>query len=697
VTATLDDAAPTPLAGAQLDSEDLTLLASQARTAIGCDAMLITGRDSRDRTTIVGSAGLDADDLRTLWPLVVEADRADDETAAPGAGVPMVAPLPGIALASGHEVRRIAMFIAGKRMGAFHLVVDPDAACDEAAASDFARHAAVAIARRRLRRGSSAHLERRIARADAILDFAAAVSNVGFDSLIGRIEAAVRSVFGPVRTRAYMYNADSEALEALPHPGGGGSGQAFEPIRADDMRIAIARVFALGRSYMTNGPVEDDPPERAPTWTPKASALLTVPLFVSGRASGVLQIADKPGGFAMTDLHDAELLSRPIAVAVELTATLRRLRIQSEIEAVLSSTTALLRPATGVGAKLPQVIAAMREATAATVVMFASLHAPLLVARSGPTPASQEDFVGWLTSQLEHDALGLDSGVGCRALLIAPVRIGPQRVATLAAIAAPDSVFGSIEERGMARLANVVALSLAAERDLAQRTALARLEERQRVADELHDEVAQLLFAAQLQLDELIDLPGVGERVIDHAVAANSLLLRSDATLRRVITELPRRSSALFGDRLEAVVEETRRTFGAEIASHVSAAAIDAAAELGQEKQDILVSAARESVVNAAKHAGPCTITLGLHVAGTDTLRLSVTDNGIGLVDQAAAAGRPGHGLSALRRHVAVAGGVVEVTAGQTAGTSVVVRMPLRSPEAAVAPDAALDAEPAGL
>jgi len=269
------------------------------------------------------------------------------------------------------------MFVAGSRVGVFHLVLAPETRLvDEQAVVHFARHAAVAIARRRLRRGSSAQLERRIARADAILDFTAAVSSVGFESLITRIGAAARSVFGPsVRARVYTYDADRAALEALPEP----EHAVVEAIGSDDPGNAVARVFTLGRSYLTTAPAEEEQEGegRAPLWTPRPSSSLLVPLFVSGRASGVLQLVDKPGGFGMTDLHDAELLSRPIAVAVELTATLRRLRIQSEIEAVLSNTTSMLRPVSADMAEvLPEAIAAMREATSATVVMFAARSAP---------------------------------------------------------------------------------------------------------------------------------------------------------------------------------------------------------------------------------------------------------------------------------------------------------------------------------
>jgi signal transduction histidine kinase len=670
------DLAPArPLATAQLDSEDLGLLAACAHAVIGGEAVLITGRDARGRTTIVGAAGLPSEELRAMWPTVVAHD-LEDEPGAPGGGIPVLVPAPPARVPSGHELVRLVMFVAGSRMGVFHVVVDPDGpVVDRLAAAHYARHAAVAVARRRLRRGSSAHLERRIARADAILDFTAAVSSVGFESLIGRIDAAARSVFGPaVRARVYTYDDDRGALEALPDPGHGDLGS----IAPDEPGSAIARVFTLERSYMTNAPAGEAPGGLASSWTPRPTSALLVPLFVSGRASGVLQLVDKPGGFAMTDLHDAELLSRPIAVAVELTATLRRLRIQSEIEAVLSNTTSLLRPVADTRQVLPDVLAAMRDATAATAVMFAARGTPLLAAGSDATPPAQQALVDALRQRLRRDPLGLPDGDECRALLIAPVRIGSEQVATLAAIAAPGAVFGTVEQRGMARLANVIALAIAAVRDLAHRTALARLQERQRMADELHDEVAQLLFAAQVQLDELIDVQGLDETVLDLAVGANALVLRSDATLRRVITELPRRSPALLAERLVTVVDETRRAFRAEIESTVSGAALDAALDVAPEVHDLLVSVARESLVNAAKHAGPCLIQLALHLAGPDTLRLTVSDDGVGL-DSRPASGRPGgHGLAALRRQVASVGGSIAVVAGEGGGTAVLVCVPLR-------------------
>lgn len=664
------------MASAQLDSEDLSPLAIIARRALGCTGVLVTGRRSRESTTVVGIAGIDLELVREQWPVVVRIDQPPYAPLPGGGGLPFVAETATAPLGDGHEIHAFALFASGRRLGGFHVVNPIGRAFDRGLARSFARHAAVAIARRRLRRGSSAHLERRMARADAILDFAAAVSSVGFESLVSRIEQAATTVLGRVRTRVYLYNEDREMLEPLQGPGHSGAGAPARPVDPRDMRIGVSRVFALGRPYLTNGPFLEDRADSPTTWNPVPSSLLSLPLFVSGRASGILQIADKPRGFTISDVHDAELVARPIAVAVELTATLRRLRLQNEIEAVLADAASQMRTAEELDAVVPDVIAAMRRATSAQVLALAPERGPIVSAHAEGATVAHDEFVRWLQ---EPDGVGPDQPETHDAEheppSVMPVLIGEQRIAVLAARPAPGTAFGSPERRGLARLANVIALTLAGARDVAQRTALARLEERQVMADELHDEVAQLLFAAQIQLDELIEQPAMPEGAVDRAVLANSLLIRSDATLRRVITELPHRSGQLLSERVEGVAEETRRAFRAEIRTVIAPDVAAVATAGSADAHDTLVGAARESLTNAAKHAGPCTIDLSLDVVGADTLRLRVVDDGVGLAE--APGETTSHGLPALWRRVEALGGRIDVTPRATGGTAVVVELPV--------------------
>ncbi|GAA0421749.1 hypothetical protein Acor_52270 [Acrocarpospora corrugata] len=653
-----------PLATAQLDSEDLTVLADLAQATLGCGGVLITGRDSGGRTTIVGVAGLVGDEVHRHWPEFLHADRSEDERLAPHPGVPHVVPLPAAPLRDGREIRRLALFVSGKRMGNFHLICAGDTRYDEDLAADFGRHAAIAMASRRLRRGSGGHLERRIAQSEAILDLAAAISWVGFENLAGRIAAAVRNVIGLVRVRVYLYNEDSGLLEPLPEPDGTLQAGA-EPVEPHDMRYRVARVFTTGRADMTNGPVQPDPTGAA-TRRPLPTSLLTVPMFVSGRTTGVLEISNKPRGFTMNDLHDAQLLARPVAVSVELTANVRRLRLRSEIEAVLSDAASAMRDTDDFATQLPRVLSAMRDAIDADVVAYAPADSP-----------RQDAWREGLDETSRRRAADLIQTAAPRGVLMAPVRIGDQRVGTLIAVWLSASTVGRPEERGFARLAYIIALSIASARYLQQRTALARLEERQRLANELHDEVAQYLFAAQIQLDEVLELPTIPEEAVDRVGLASSLLARADAMLRRVISELPQQSSQLLATRIEAVLEEVRRAFRADVRLSISQ---DAMAAVGTaETQDLLVGATRELVVNAAKHAGPCTIEVLVDIPEPGIIRLLVTDDGVGLGSQAERDfGSSGHGLPSLRLNVAQASGTLDLSVGASSGTTVALMLPLQ-------------------
>jgi signal transduction histidine kinase len=82
---------------------------------------------------------------------------------------------------------------------------------------------------------------------------------------------------------------------------------------------------------------------------------------------------------------------------------------------------------------------------------------------------------------------------------------------------------------------------------------------------------------------------------------------------------------------------------------------------------------AREALVNAAKHAGPCRVTVKLESERGGYLRLTVADDGIGA--HAPGAGHH-HGLAAIEQLVADQSGWTTIHHGETGGTVVSVTMP---------------------
>jgi signal transduction histidine kinase len=223
-------------------------------------------------------------------------------------------------------------------------------------------------------------------------------------------------------------------------------------------------------------------------------------------------------------------------------------------------------------------------------------------------------------------------------------------------------------------MAELIALAWASERYQQQRAALARLEERQRIADGLHDDVAQILFAAQMQLDGLLEQDGVPQEARSRATRTRALLIRGDTAIRNVITKLSRPSPTGVADRLYEVVEAIDEDFDVPVHVEISPEAAEAGRRARHAVADTVVKVAREALVNAAKHAGPCRVTLTLDLPSAERLRLRVADTGTG---DPARQTVESHGLTSLRRHVRRHGGTLRVTRGRTGGTAVTVSLPL--------------------
>jgi len=79
----------------------------------------------------------------------------------------------------------------------------------------------------------------------------------------------------------------------------------------------------------------------------------------------------------------------------------------------------------------------------------------------------------------------------------------------------------------------------------------------------------------------------------------------------------------------------------------------------------------REAVSNVARHAQAGHGQVGVQVSATE-LRLSVSDDGIGLAED-----RSESGLRNVRRRATELGGSVELSANATRGTTMVWRVPI--------------------
>jgi signal transduction histidine kinase len=216
--------------------------------------------------------------------------------------------------------------------------------------------------------------------------------------------------------------------------------------------------------------------------------------------------------------------------------------------------------------------------------------------------------------------------------------------------------------------------TLALERAAARhdRSALAVLADRDRIARDLHDLVIQRLFATGLQLQGIHRsvAPDVQDR-ISRAVTDIDATIRD---LRASIFELqhqPGRRS-LRAD-VRALVDEYAVTLGFAPRLRFTGP-IDSVVPALVRPQ--ILAAVREALSNVARHARATSVTVDITVAAGE-VTAQVTDDGIGITSTATESG-----LSNLRERAAALGGAVRVAERQPHGTMLELRAPLNAPAA---------------
>ena len=210
------------------------------------------------------------------------------------------------------------------------------------------------------------------------------------------------------------------------------------------------------------------------------------------------------------------------------------------------------------------------------------------------------------------------------------------------------------------------------ERDLAAHEAV--LEERARIARELHDVIAHTVTVMVVQAQ-------AGPDLVSDAARARGAFGSIESSGREALRELRRLLGVLRTDD-EPPVVGPQPGLGAVPALVEELAAAGRRVDLRVEGTPIELppgvdlSAYRivqEALTNVLKHAGEAEAQITIRYGGT-TLELEVVDNGSGT---GASGGGSGQGLIGMRERVALYGGVLETGARNGHGYTVRARLPL--------------------
>ena len=215
----------------------------------------------------------------------------------------------------------------------------------------------------------------------------------------------------------------------------------------------------------------------------------------------------------------------------------------------------------------------------------------------------------------------------------------------------------------------------------AQTRETAVLDERNRMAREIHDTLAQGFIGIVLQLEAGEQaLGGEQQAVSVHIERAKSLARESLQEARRSVWDLV--PGVLEARSLEDALKEEVRRFAARGLEKAAFARTGQARELPRDVQSALLRICQEALMNTRKHARASRVDVRLDV-GPEAVSLVVEDDGVGFDPDTAASGdgpQSGYGMTSMVQRARLHGGTLTIESAGHKGTTVEAKIPTAGP-----------------
>lgn len=197
---------------------------------------------------------------------------------------------------------------------------------------------------------------------------------------------------------------------------------------------------------------------------------------------------------------------------------------------------------------------------------------------------------------------------------------------------------------------------------------VAVLEERQRLAQEMHDAVGHRLTVASIQLEAVYKLiPTDPDRALELAATSRTQVRAGLAELRAAVGSL--KKVEIDPRALRTQIEETIEAFRAGSSIEVEVELDPAADTLDAEQAVVLLRSVQEGLTNVQRHSRATRVRVAIGVRrGEGRIDLSLEDNGDAFPEGAASmsSGSGGFGLRSLRERAEAVGGSLDFTRTET-------------------------------
>jgi signal transduction histidine kinase len=201
------------------------------------------------------------------------------------------------------------------------------------------------------------------------------------------------------------------------------------------------------------------------------------------------------------------------------------------------------------------------------------------------------------------------------------------------------------------------------------------MEERERIARDLHDDIVQSIYAVGLNLEDckrvVRQFPQQAETRVASAIATLNNTIRS---VRGFITGLE--PKVLNGREFKTALKSLALTSGAGLTQFQIEVDPSAASGLTSVQATQLLHITKEAMSNCLRHAQASTVTVSLHPVSTGVC-LEVLDNGVGF-DPEAIPGT-GHGLRNMLTRTREIGAELKILSSPGLGCRILVAVPQRN------------------
>jgi len=530
---------------------------------------------------------------------------------------------------------------------------------------------------------------------------AAVTSSLEIEATLETIVQEAAALMNGASARLRLANETGQNLQLIASSGDLGEDRPGAVVPVESTLAGLC--YRSGRPVISNDVASNPRASDDLRELTRTRSLLSVPLIVRSSAIGVLSITnltDRP--FEEADAEMLSLFADHAAVAIEngrlfqqAQSQITEMEILNRVSAVVSASLDL----TSVFRSIHQEIARIMIADAFVIVLrnpergfdisyvidldreYAPRHnqqipsiyhesmdrrVPIMIETS-----THADFANW-------ERYG-DVTRRVQSILIAPLYRGSESIGTLSAQSYASNAYRQRDADLLSTVANVAAVAIENARLYEQAHGAAVAEERNRLAREIHDTIAQGLVGIILQLE------AVSASLGDDSESPLQRRLTREINLARVNLDEARRSvrdlraAPLEHMSLAEALVQLAEQHEEECETDVHIDMPDAMPLLDPTVETALFRFVQESLSNCRKHARTNTIWIQAHV--TEAIVIHVRDDGPGFDFDAWRRAGSSHqfGLHGMRERIERLGGTLEIESRVGAGTQLGIHLPLVS------------------